>query len=50
MFSRGFIYRWGDRFKCLGDKVGHVKVRDSFFFCWLSVPLRQIGIFLKRKG
>jgi len=50
MFSRGFVHRWGCRFKNLGDRLGHIRVFGVFAFDLLAVPLRQIGFWLMRKG
>jgi hypothetical protein len=50
MFSKGFVHRWGCRFKNSGDRLGRKRLFGVFVFDCLAVPLRQIGFWLMRKG
>ena len=47
MFSRGTIYRWGQRIKDFGERVGHVKIRGVFIFSRLSGWIVDKGLAIK---
>lgn len=46
VFSKGFIYRFGQRIKDLGEWLGHVKIFGLRIFCWCCGAVTGAGLWI----
>jgi hypothetical protein len=47
IFSKGFIFRWGQRIEDFGASIGHIKVFRIYIFPRLASPIKNTGLKIK---
>jgi hypothetical protein len=47
IFSKGFIYRWGQRIKEAGERMGHVRLFGIHIFGFVCGLFIGLGIRIK---
>jgi hypothetical protein len=47
IFSRGFVYRWGQRIKDFGERMAHKRVLGIPVLRWCCRPVIDLGLTIK---
>ena len=47
IFSKGFIYRWGQRIKEAGERMGHISLFGIHIFNWLFGLVINLGLWIR---
>jgi hypothetical protein len=50
IISKGFVYRWGQRVKDLGERMAHVRVLGAPVFRWCCGPVISLGRGIKNSA
>ena len=47
IFSKGAIYRLGQRIKERGERIGHVRMFGIHFLNWIAGPVIALGLAIR---